>query len=36
MLVFNNFHIVEFLENLQKTNKKEGVGAQLGAIIILK
>jgi hypothetical protein len=31
LLIFSNFHIFEFLENLQKTIKIEGVGAQFGA-----
>ena len=31
VLVINYFHVVEFLENLQKTIKEEGVGAQIGA-----
>jgi hypothetical protein len=35
MLNFNNFQIFKFLENLQKTIKMEGVGAQFGAQIII-
>jgi hypothetical protein len=31
VLVFSNFLVFEFLENLKKTIKIEGVGAQFGA-----
>lgn len=31
VLVFSNFQVFELIENLQKVNKIEGVGAQFGA-----